>query len=98
MSKLKAIQNHIVFQFVDNVKQGMFEQVTDWGFVQTTFYDDSAKQCRWGTIVSVGPKCTHEELQPGTQILIEALKWTEGVEFEGQKYWRTDETHVLATR
>lgn len=102
MKQIQAIHNHIVFQFNqdgktvtsgDNRSQA-FQEKTEWGFEFHNF-DESTNQPRWGKVVSVGPDVT-DELQPGTEILIENLKWTNHVIHNNQKYWRTDDTSVLA--
>lgn len=94
MAKMVARKNHILFKFVDKLKNGLFEAQTDWGLTLTTFYDDTAKLPRWGIVTSVGPDVTHE-VQVGTKILIAPLRWTEGFVFEGARYWKTDEDQVL---
>jgi len=102
MASLKAIRNHIVFQFEDSIakksscgkKLKQFEEVTDWGFEMSS-YDEGTKAPRWGIVISVG----HEvipDIQVGSRILIEPLAWTEGIEVEGTTYWRTDDNKVMA--
>lgn len=92
--KLRVLKNQILFQFVDTVKNGMFESKTDSGIVLTTYYDDSSKLPRAGKIVQFGPDC-ETEFNIGDVIMIEPLRWSEGVKFEGQTFWRTDESQVL---
>lgn len=95
--KLRPILNHIIFQFVDEVdSKGQFVQKTDWGFTIPGHFDDSAKSPRWGTITHVGPDCKHVKV--GQQVLINALKWTPGFKFNDQRFWRTDETQIVAIR
>ncbi len=98
---LHPIKNMIIFQFEDEAAdlndgrksaKGFLEK-TEWGFV----YKDSkasASNARWGIVVAAGPECV-EQFQKGQRILIENLKWTEGVTYEGTTYWRTAEDHVL---
>lgn len=99
MSKLRAIYNHVVFQFEDElatskgVKQ--FKSETNWGFEIRADFDHATKAPRWGIVVAVGPHVC-DDIKEGMRILIEPLKWTEGVEHEGVSYWRTDDEHVLA--
>ena len=97
MSKLKAIRNHIVFQFLDSfsnrdVKQ--FEEETDWGF-KVVRHQDSMERPRWVKVIAVG----HEAdpiIQPGMTVLVEPLKWTSAFVFEGEEYWRTDGKCIAA--
>lgn len=94
---IKPIKNHIIFQFVDEVdNKGQFVKTTQWGFVIPGHYDNSAKMPRWATVVEVGPDC--ETVKVGQQILIHALKWTEGFKLDGVRFWKTDEKQVAALR
>lgn len=100
MAELRAIRNHIIFQFLNKKVKHMdvnqFEETTDWGltFVRS---DDSAGLPRWGVVTSVGPEVP-EDIQVGMTVLIDALKWTDGFEFEREWYWRTDSDHILGIR
>lgn len=103
MAKISPIRNHILFQFEDEyIRSGQaggahFKDKTDWGFELGTMdsYDRSSKAPRWGRIIAVGHEVC-DEIQPGMRVLIEALMWTNAVEFEGDVYWRTDSDQVLA--
>lgn len=101
MTKLRALLNNIIFQFEDKlatangVKQ--FSETTSWGFDLRSNFDLNTKSPRWGKVVSVGPDVS-EDIKPGTFILIEALKWTEGADVDGQIFWKTNEDQVLAVR
>jgi co-chaperonin GroES (HSP10) len=95
--QLKAIKNHIIFQFVDEVdSKGRFVETTKWGFQIPGHFDNSAKTPRWADVVKVGPEC--EGVKAGQQILINALKWTPSFKFNDNRMWRTDEEQVAAVR
>lgn len=102
MATIKAIRNHVIFQFEDAIKKKtncgketrQFEEVTDWGF-EISNYDDGAKNPRWGIVVSIGHEVT-SDIEVGSKILVEALQWTEAMEVDGQSYWRTDDSHLMA--
>lgn len=102
MANIKAIRNHIVFQFEDSIvrkssfgkERKQFGEKTDWGF-EMSDYDDGTKAPRWGIVVSIGHEVT-SDVQIGDKILIDALKWTESVQLNGESYWRTDDSCVLA--
>jgi hypothetical protein len=96
MPQMKAIKNHIIFQFLDgfskrDVKQ--FAESTDWGF-EVVRHEDSVQKARWGIVVSKG-KDVPDDIKVGMEIYIDALRWTEAFTFEDQQYWRTDATEVL---
>lgn len=95
--RLRAIKNHIIFQFIDEVDtKGRFVEKTKWGLEIPGHFDNSAKSPRWANVTEVGPDV--ENVKVGQQVLINALKWTEGVKLEGVRFWRTDETQVAAVR
>lgn len=98
--KLTAIRNHIIFEFLDKLdSHNQFTQTTATGIHIVGHFDNSAKEPRWGRVLVTGPEVAPELLECAEcEILIDALRWTEGVEFEGKKYWRTDDTQVLAYR
>ena len=101
MSSIKAIRNHIIFQFEREVvrksdngyTRNQFKDTTDWGF-EINSYDESSKEPQWGIALSVGSEV--EEVKVGDRILVEALQWTEGIDTDDGKVWRTDETKVMA--
>ncbi len=97
--KIKAIKNHIIFQFVDAIdSNGQFIRTSESGIWLGSHYDDSAKDHRWGKVISAGPNCSDEIKIPGCEVLIENLRWTESSVVEGQSYWKTDETQLLCYR
>ena len=105
MSKdIHAIHNHVLFQFKQggkNVSAGAnqsqaFQEKTAWGFEFHDF-DESTKEPRWGTVKAIGPNVT-DEIKVGMDVLIENLKWTNHVKHGDEKYWRTDDTCILAYR
>jgi co-chaperonin GroES (HSP10) len=92
--KIRAVHNHIIFQFEDAVTAaGEFEEANHKsGLYIKGGFEKSAKSPRWATVVNTGPDCEH--VRVGNKILIPALRWTEGVKFEGQRFWKTDETQL----
>lgn len=103
MAGLRAIHDHVLFQFEDAAERktshgqtrDQFKHQTDWGFEFSDF-DESLNLCRWVKVIDVGKDVTEEEIQPGARVLVEALKWTPGIEYQGEYYWRTSRDHVLA--
>ena len=97
MAKIKAISNHIIFQFEDEMTKHMgvrqFKDTTDWGF-EIAISDESVQKPRWGKVIAIGPKCD-KHIKPGSRILIDALKWTNDIQVDGESYWRTDSDNVL---
>ncbi len=97
--RIAPIRNNIIFKFMDKVnKKGEFMETTSYGLSLPGHHDNSAKTHRWATIVALGPDCSDILREPGCEILIEALRWTHGFVFEGERMWKTDETQLLAYR
>lgn len=71
-----------------------FESKTSWGF-SIVRADESTQDARWGTVLAVGPE-VDADITVGARVLIEPLKWTNEVVFEGESYWRTDNSAILA--
>lgn len=91
---LKPLKNNIIFKFLDETggSKGKFtDRRTASGIVLPTL-DSSQKHPRWGQVIAVGPEA---EVSPGEFILIEALMWSFGTEFDGEKLWKTDDTKVM---
>ena len=101
MTTLRPLMKNIIFQFEDElatangVKQ--FRESTSWGFDLRSNFDHNTKAPRWGIVIAFGPEVS-EEIKVGMAVLIEPLKWTEGVQYEGQHYWMTNEDQILAVR
>jgi len=99
---LRVFRNEILFQFEDEdaiINDGKrtargFKEVTEWGFTIVSS-KESASNARWGIVKAVGPE-VGPDIFIGRRILIESLKWTEGVEYERETYWKTNEDVVLA--
>lgn len=98
---LRVFRNDILFQFEDEgamLNDGMksargFKEKTSWGF-EFSSSKDSASNSRWAVVVGIGPE-VNTDIYVGRRVLVENLKWTDGVEFEGQKYWKTTDEFVL---
>lgn len=93
----QPIKNHIIFRFNDAVDHdGKFIEKHNLLHIISGDFDHSAKRPRWGTVVMAGPDADADVRTPGTQILIENLKWTLGFTLDGQRLWRTDDSVILA--
>lgn len=98
---LKPLGIRFTFKFVDKVvrktdmdkTRTQFEETTESGFTISS-YDEGAKQPRWVTVIDCGPDVT--EFETGDKVLVEPLKWSEAIEFDGDTFWYSDETVVLA--
>jgi co-chaperonin GroES (HSP10) len=97
MSKLRAIHDHIIFQFKDESIQlnGMthFVDKTKWGFL-TSNVQRGMDYPRIGTVVAVGPE-VEDKVKVGDEILVEPLMWTIGAKVDFDEYWRTDISYVI---
>lgn len=92
---LKPIKNTFIFKFLDSINsKGQFNKsTTDAGIILQASFDDSAKESRWVKIDTIGPECG--SLEAGDVVLLPALRWTSGVEFEDEKVWKSDEKQAV---
>jgi hypothetical protein len=88
----QAIEDGILFKFVEDTLGGGFQNATNWGFVIQNKTDDP-KASRWAKVTNVGPKVKY--VQVGQYILIEKLMWTAGLRFLGDLFWKTNEKYVM---
>lgn len=101
---LKAIANHVIFVFEDELrmksmegsdkKERHFVEKTNSG-IEIVTTNESLNNPRWGFVVAIGPRCD-KDIKVGMRILIEPLKWTNGVEVGGDWFWRTNDENVMA--
>ena len=102
---LKAIRNHIIFQFEDEVSlgrgrmfgQGGFKETTNWGFELTFAHHDHAEaltKARVAKIIAVGHEAARD-FKVGDRILIEPTMWSTHFMYEDEPYWRTDSSKVI---
>lgn len=97
-SELEPIADHILFQFLEDTEshgQNLFKSRTDWGFELTSSHQDTTKTPRWVKIVGLGPDVS-EEFHIGQVVLLEALRWTRQVEYQGIQFARTDPDQIIA--
>ena len=94
MKTILPLRNNILFQFLDETHgaKGRFtDRKLDSGIIIPTL-DSAQKIPRLGKVVAAGPDA---QVVEGELILIESLMWSYGVELDGVKYWKTDDTKIL---
>ena len=99
--KLLPLGKKFTFTFVDKVvvrtdmdrRRTQFEETTELGFTISS-YDEGTKTPRWVIVMDVGPDVT--EFKTGDKVLVDALKWSDALEFDGNNFWYSDEEQVLA--
>ena len=91
--KLEVTDNNILFHFANDTVSGGFVNKTSWGFEVQDRTGDSKKP-RWAKVIATGPKV--KNVVKGDYVLIEALRWTNAIKFEDQKFWATNENEVMA--
>ncbi len=101
--KLIPIGNKFTFTFIDSVvvktdtgrRRTQFEEITNSGFVISS-YDEGAKYPRWVIVKDVGDQVDPADFKQGSKVLVDALKWSDALEFDGMDIWYSDVTQVLA--
>ena len=99
--KLLPLGNKFTFTFVDKVvvrtdmdrRRAQFEETTESGFTISS-YDEGTKTPRWVIVKDIGPDVT--DFKTGDKVLVEPLKWSDALEFEGENLWYSDVEQVLA--
>ena len=99
--KLLPLGNKFTFTFVDKVvvrtdmdrRRAQFEETTESGFTISS-YDEGTKTPRWVIVKDIGPDVT--DFKTGDKVLVEPLKWSDALEFEGENIWYSDVEQVLA--
>jgi len=92
---VRPLHNRIIFAFLDQVSNGMFEDHTVSGIYLGGIKDLTSKSPRWGVVLTIGPEIKDPEIVPGALIMIDALRWTDGVVYNDVKIWMTTEKDVV---
>jgi len=95
LSKLRALNDTIIFVFVQDTAGNMFHEQTKSGIAYIENKDKQLKSARWGKVVKTG-KDVSSEIANGQYVLIEPLMWTTHMAHEGEKFWVTSEDKILA--
>ena len=96
IENISPIQNHILFQFLDETAGGVFTRKSSSGLITVSSMSDQ-KSPRWAKVLRVGPR-VDPEIKVGEYILIEAGMWTTQLWMtDGTKVWKTDDTKIIAT-
>lgn len=91
------LRDNIVFQFVDQVKDGKFVEHRKSGLVS----DMGNDYLRYGAlsraikVVSIGPDV--DNVVVGGEYVVENLKWTRGFNFNGAMHWMTRPAFLLGS-
>ena len=93
--KIRALGNSVLFKFIDNAANGMFSTKSSGKILIVRDDLDDQSKPRWGEVVTTGPEVI-DDIKPGKYILISGLRWTQGLEVNGEKIWKTTDDEVLA--
>lgn len=92
---LMPLNDSVFFEFLDDVSVGRFTNRNQGAIILTNKNDsDQSNLPRWGKVLKVGRDVGSIEINE--YILIEPLQWSFPVVWEGQKFWSTKESNVLA--
>lgn len=95
MSTLRPTGTNFLFHFTNDTSSGRFIERSKGSIILTNQdYDSQGKYARFGKVTAIGKDV--KDFKVGDIVLIESLKWTKSMEFEGQKVWKSDEDKVLA--
>lgn len=92
---LQPIGNTFLFSFLAETVGGKFVSKNSGQIILTNQdLDVQGKFARWVKVTAIGSKVT--DFNVGDIVLIEALQWTIEYKFNGQSYWKSDDTKVIA--
>lgn len=92
--QVQIFGNGIIFQFKDNLKNGLFETYSESGLYVAPSHEDTSQSTRESIIVAIGPDV--KSVKVGDTVIVEPLKWTENFTVNDEKFWKTDEDQILA--
>ena len=91
---LRAINNDIIFEFIQKLESGTFVNKTEWGLEIKNQVED-VKQPKWGKVLHIGPD-VDADIKIDQYVLIEALMWTNKVSYAGYDFWKTNDSKIIA--
>jgi exosome complex RNA-binding protein Rrp4 len=92
---LQPIGNTFLFSFLTETIGGKFVSKNSGRIILTNQdLDVQGKFARWVKVTAIGPRVT--DFVVGDIVLVEALQWTIEYKFNGQSYWKSDDTKVIA--
>jgi co-chaperonin GroES (HSP10) len=92
---LRPLKNTFLFEFFADTYGGKFVDRNSGRIILTNQdLSTQATQARWGKVIAIGEEVI--DFNVGDIVLIEALQWTIEMKFEGQSYWKSDDTKVIA--
>lgn len=94
-SELGAINNQIIFNFVEDTTHGHFNSKSAGGILMVEHGHHQVDYSRWGRVLGVGPDA-QDEFAVGDLVLIENLRWTSEFIVNDVSYWITTDTEILA--
>jgi len=94
-SEIEAINDQIVFEFLEDTTHGKFNEKTAGGLLIVEKADKQVHHCRWGRVLEKGPLVS-DAIKLDDIILIEHLCWTNKFRLTETDYWITNEESIVA--
>lgn len=94
----QPLGNNFLFSFLSETRRGLFAQKSSGRIIipnAAPTVDEQGQLARWVKVESIGSEVT--DFKVGDIVLVEPLKWTIGYIFGEDKYWKSDQTRVMAT-
>jgi hypothetical protein len=89
----EAVSNHILFQFVEDIRAGRFVNSTGGQILVSTSDTNQSNTPRWGKVTHTGPEVL--DVKVGEYVLVEPGKWTNGFYIDDVRFWKTDEEQIM---
>ena len=91
---IKPLHECFIFQFTDDAAEGSFITNTRSGIVLTNQDKQENNKARWAKVLRVGKDVTM--FKPDEYVLIEPLMWTTAMTVDDIKYWKSEQSKVMA--
>lgn len=92
---ISALNSNVLFEFMDETygSQGKFKERSSGSIIIANIQKRQSGANRWVRILAVGPKVT--QVGVGEFALVENGQWTLSCEYQGSKFWKTDESKLM---
>lgn len=92
---ISALNSNVLFKFLDETygSQGKFSERSSGSIIIANIQKRQSGANRWARVLAIGPKVS--EVSVGEFALIESGQWTLSCEYQGEKFWKTDESKII---
>ena len=94
-TELSAINNQIIFEFLEDTTQGHFNSKSAGGILLVEHGHHQVDYCRWVRVKDTGPD-VDSDISVGDVVLVGNLRWTPEFTVNDKGYWITTDNEIIA--